>query len=135
MLGDYDVFDVQERVIEDILGGYREQRALEAAPKSLDPFQQTVATTIQSYLHRPEVKRKTALAAIRFLNQPVQSVVIKELRSLLEQFEVDGEIVALIDGVTSLAVRYEAARENPETSNWSLRYEDLKLICFDNLCS
>ena len=68
VVGDYDVFAAQERVIEDILRGYQEQQALDEAPKTVDPLQQTVATTIQSYMNRPEVNRQEALAAIRFLS-------------------------------------------------------------------
>ena len=40
------VFALQERVIEDILRSVEEQRALEVAPRSVDPIQQTLATVI-----------------------------------------------------------------------------------------
>lgn len=43
------VFELQERVIEDILRSVREQASLEVAPRSIDPVQQTVAAAIQQY--------------------------------------------------------------------------------------
>ena len=42
--GDCDVFSIQGKVIDDILGSVREQQAVEAAPRILDPLQQTVIT-------------------------------------------------------------------------------------------
>jgi len=134
-VGDYDVFAVQDRIIDDIIGGYQERRALEAAPRNLDPFQQTISTTIQSYMNRPEVKRKAALAAIRFLTHPLQSVVVKELRAIYKAFEEDGSIAPLIDTTVALAERYAAA-DGPATAVAKrLHREDLRLICFDHLCS
>ena len=41
MLGGYDVFDVQDRVIESILRSYQEQQAMEEAPKAVDPTGET----------------------------------------------------------------------------------------------
>ena len=44
VVGDCNVFDIQNRVIDDILGSVQEQQAVEAAPRILDPLQQTVIT-------------------------------------------------------------------------------------------
>jgi superfamily II DNA or RNA helicase len=131
--GDYDVFAVQEKVIEDILRSYQEQKAIEQAPRSLDPLQQTVATTIQGHMNRPEVKRQEALAAIRFLSRPLQSVVVKELRGAYRTFQAHGDICGLLDGIAALAERYGSADEAGERVRGSLRREDLRLICFDHL--
>ena len=134
VIGNYDVFAIQERIIENIVSSYQQQRALEEAPKSLDPLQQTLVTTIQSYMSRPEVKRESALAAIRFLNEPLLSVVVKELRSLYKSFGRSGEIGPLLDGIQRLAAAYAASSIKAEPHK-ALRREDLRLICFDHLCS
>lgn len=68
------IFDIQEKVIEDILSSVEQQRALETAPRSVDPVQQTVATVIQGYLNHPDVERPKAIGAIRALNKPMLSV-------------------------------------------------------------
>ena len=70
------VFDLQEKVIEDILRSFQEQQALEVAPRSVDPIQQTVATALQGYLNHPDVDRRQAIGALRFLNQPMLKVQV-----------------------------------------------------------
>jgi len=42
---------------------------MEVAPRSTDPFQQTVATLLQNYLNHPDVNRWEAIELIRTLNQ------------------------------------------------------------------
>lgn len=135
VLGDYDVFAIQEKVIDDILRTYQEQQALEEAPKTLDPLQQTVATTIQGYMNRPEVKRQDALAAIRFLSKPAQSVVVKELRGAYRGFQRNGDVAALLRVVLQFAEKYDAGMQVSNKVVRSLRREDLRLICFDHVCS
>ncbi len=135
VMGDYDVFDVQEKVIEDILRSHQEQQAIEEAPKTVDPLQQTVATTIQGFMNRPEVKRQDALAAIRFLSKPAQSVLVKELRTTYRGFQSDGKISQLITTTLALAERYGGADLRSKRTRQPLHREDLRLICFDHLCS
>lgn len=136
VIGDYDLFAAQERVIEDILRTHHEQQALEAAPRTVDPLQQTVATTIQQHMNRPEMTRRDALAAIRFLSLPASSVVVKELRVLYRAFQRNADIAALVQAVNGLASTYAAATSpEPSRTRPSLRREDLRLICFDYLCS
>ena len=53
VVGDCDVFAVQDKVIDDILGSVQERQAVEAAPKMLDPLQQTVITLLRGYLNSP----------------------------------------------------------------------------------
>jgi hypothetical protein len=47
---DVDIFQIQERVIEDILRSAQEQPAIEAAPKQIDPIQQTIITALRGHL-------------------------------------------------------------------------------------
>ena len=134
VVGDYDAFAAQEKVVEDILRSYQERQALEEAPKTLDPLQQTIATTIQGVMNRPEVVRKEALAAIRFLSRPAPSVVVKELRAAYQRFQRDGDAAGLIGSVVELAERYGASGQPTVRDSRTLRREDLRLICFDYLC-
>jgi Helicase conserved C-terminal domain len=133
--GDYDVFDIQEKMIESILRGYQEQQALEEAPKTVDPLQQTVATTIQGYMNRPEIKRHEALTAIRFLSRPAQWVVVKELRAAYRRFQGDSDVAVLLNAALTLASRYGAGSEMTAKSTRRLDRVDLRLVCFDHLCS
>jgi hypothetical protein len=129
------VFAIQEEVVADILKSVAEQKALEVAPRTIDPVQQTVATAIQGYLNHPELDRKEAIELIRFLNLPMMSVQIKELRGALRNYKSAGQVKQLIEEVRKLrdllaepeAPGYEGAGRPP------LRREDLRLICFEFL--
>ncbi|HUW35568.1 MAG TPA: phospholipase D-like domain-containing protein, partial [Planctomycetota bacterium] len=70
---------------------------LEAAPRSVDPVQQTLATAIQNYLNHPDVDRNQAKQALSFLNQPMLAVQVKELRRLLRQFQAASDVKILLD--------------------------------------
>lgn len=94
-----------------------------------------IGTTIQGYMNRPEIKRQEALAAIRFLSRPAPSMVVKELRAAYRRFQGDGEVAALLMAVLSLTSRYGSDSEVTRKSARPLERDDLRLICFDHLCS
>jgi hypothetical protein len=131
------VFDLQEKIIEDILRSVQDQRALEAAPRSVDPIQQTVATALQSYLNHPDVERRQAIAAIRLLSQPMLKVQVDALRKAYKDLQGKRDVKALLAAVAELREQFgeqqtatPKARSTPVSP---LGREDLKLICFDFL--
>ena len=129
------VFDLQEKVIADIVRSVQEQRALEAAPRSVDPIQQTVATVIQGYLNHPDVDRREAIEAIRFLNQPMLKVQVDTLRKACKDFQGKRDVQAILAAVKGLRERFGerqvTAHPAGSTPASPLSREDLKLICFD----
>ena len=129
------VFDLQERVIEDILHSFQQQEALEAAPKTLDPMQQTVATAIQGYINHPDVDRGQAIQAIRFLNEPMLSVQVKKLRQAYLQIQRGGEIKGLLDCVEGLreerGMGPVAGESGAAPAKIRITRGDLRLVCFD----
>lgn len=131
------VFDLQEKVIEDILRSVEEQRALEVAPRSVDPIQQTIATALQSYLNHPDVDRSLAIEAIKFLNQPMLAVQVRRLRQVYKEFQAKGEVKRLLGVIDELRKSFGVEQGTGETprspTTSSLRREDLRLICFDLL--
>lgn len=131
------VFDLQEKVIEDILRSVQEQKALEAAPRSIDSIQQIVATVLQGYLNHPDVERSRAIEAIRFLNQPMLKVQVSELGRAYKQFKGKGDIKALLDAVEQVGEGYgeqqKIGRTFASASVGEIRREDLRLVCFDIL--
>jgi Helicase conserved C-terminal domain len=128
------VFEVQEKVITNIVTTFEEQQALEAAPRSVDPIQQTIATAVQSYLNHPDVDRRGAIEAIRFLAQPMMTVQVRELRRAYQTFQRDSDIKALLSALNGM--RETFAQSSPDTSGDltsrpQLRRDDLLLVCFD----
>lgn len=131
------VFDLQEKVIEDILQSEEEKRALEMAPRSVDPIQQTVATALQSYLNHPDVNRSEAIEVIRFLNQPMLAVQVRKLRQIHREFQNKSDVKFLLSALEELrkASGSEPVTKQPAEKSKQLRREDLRLICFDVLTS
>jgi len=131
------VIDLQEKVIEDILQSEEEKRALEVAPRAVDPIQQTVATAIQSFLNHPDVDRKQAIEIIRFLNQPMLTIQVRKLRQSFREFQGGRDIKSLLSNIEDLreASSGNKAAKEPAERTKELKREDLRLICFDLLTS
>jgi SNF2 family DNA or RNA helicase len=130
------VFELQEYVIENILQTFRQQQAFEAAPRTTDPVQQTVTTTIRGFLNHPEVTRPEAMHAMRFLREPLMGVQIKALRQAYTEFTSSNDILTLlgvIEDLESEAGGLEAEAPQNRTGTCSLAHDDLQLICFDFL--
>ena len=130
-----NVFDCQEKVITDILRSVEEQKALEAAPRTVDPIQQTIVTVLQNALNHPSIQRSRAIRAIRFLSQPMLSVQVRALREAYRAFQGNGDVAVLLEGAIEMENRFGSQtleHESAETSRTAkLKREDLNLICFD----
>ena len=130
------VFDLQERIIAAILQSEEEKRALEVAPRSVDPIQQTVATALQSYLNHPDVNRREAIETIRFLNQPMLAVQVRRLRQIHREFQSsDVKLLLTALGELRKTTGGEQLTREPGGKSKQLRREDLRLICFELLTS
>lgn len=131
----HSIFDLQEKVIEDILCSHKEQKSLEAVPRTVDPIQQTMSIAIQGQVNHPDVNRAQCIRLIKFLNQPMLGVQIKGLRQIYKDFQKQGRITDLISSAEKMCEEFSADSSAQEvktsTRAESLRKEDLKLICFD----
>lgn len=131
MVGDADVFAIQEKVIEDILASVREQQALEAAPKVLDPLQQTVITVLRGYLNSSAIKRSDVREAMQRLRQPMTHTAVRELRRAYEFYQQGQDIQALVAFVGHMTHQGNGSQNAPCESLTALSREDLHLVCFD----
>jgi len=129
-----DIFDIQEKVIAHVLRSEEEKKAIESAPKIIDPAQQLVATALQGYLNHPELDRRELVGLIGFLSQPLPRVYGKRLKVLYKAYVDAKDIKELVDEIKKL--RDESGKEERKFSQKSsqpLKKEDLHLICFDYL--
>ena len=130
-----DIFDIQEKVIEDILSSFQKQQALQAAPRTVDPIQQTLATTLQGYINHPDVDRDEAITAIKFLNEPMLNVQIRKLREINKRFQADGDAIWLLAAIKDLQRDLGKSSEKIlsrfSSDPIELSRNDLRLICFD----
>ena len=134
IVGDCDLFAVQEKVIEDILQSVQEQQAVAAAPKILDPIQQNVITLLRSYLNSPAISRQEVRSAMQRLSQPMTHVAVKELREAYIAFSQHEDVHQLVNAVNASATG-EIERERNTGKSAPLRREDLHLVCFDYVWS
>ncbi|MCI0421556.1 MAG: helicase, partial [Acidobacteria bacterium] len=122
-------------VIEDILKSVQAQRAMEVAPRSTDPIQQTIATLLQNYLNHPDVNRREAIELIRTLNQPMFNVQLSALRKAYKAFQGHKDVKQLLSDLAELQAATPNANGTPDSSanltSPNLTRDDLRLICFD----
>lgn len=131
VVGDANVFEIQEKVIEHILARAREQLAVQEAPAILDPAQQAVATLLRSYLNHPDVDRPEARDLLRALAAPLPRVHVRTLRNAYQEFGRSRDIRQLIAALKALPW---AERELPTDGRGPARplsRDDLHLVCFD----
>ena len=135
MVGDCDVFAIQDRVIDDILGSVREQQAVEAAPRILDPLQQTVITLLRGYLNSPAIRRAEVREAMQRLRSPMTHTAIRDLRRAYEKFQRNQDVGPVIGHVLLMDVVEADGRFSNSEAQATLTREDLHLVCFDYIWS
>ena len=131
VVGDVDVFAIQENVIDHILAQAQEQRAIEEAPKLLDPIQQTVATVLRGYVNHPDVSRGEILRLIRGITAPLPSAYLRALKAAYADFERASDLAGLITAVRNSSLAQVAHHRDKSETARGLTREDLHLVCFD----
>jgi len=135
VIGDYDPFEIQEKIITNILETQERIQALATTPKTIDPFQQTVATVLQGHLNSSLVNRKRLVDVIKYINQPLTGVQVKGLRSAYQKFQTGHEIVELVTDIERLAETYGSRPHSAPPPSESITRENLRLVCFEYLCA
>lgn len=133
VIGDLDVFAVQEKVIAHILESVQAQAALEAAPTVVDPIQQTIITVLTAHLQNPNLKRVEVRNAITELRKPATTTQIRGLKELYLTFTTDQMIESLLAAIQQLFGETVQAQIQMNTPVIQIRREDLTLICFDHV--
>ena len=135
LIGEADVFEIQEKVITNILASVQGQQALEAAPKILENVQQHVTTLLQSQIDNPELSRQDVRSALKALRQPLPSPYLKDLRVVYESYQRDGDVSALLEAVGELEVVEGSGRERGESKARPMERDDLHLVCWEYVWS
>jgi superfamily II DNA or RNA helicase len=135
LLGEAEVFTIQEKVMDDIIGSVTRQQALEAAPKIIDEAQNLVATLLQRQLNSPTLPRKQVRAALKNLKQPLPGAYVRELRSAYDAYQLDSNVTTLFETVTQTIQATAAPVETSASSTFQLRPEDLHLVCWEYIWS
>jgi superfamily II DNA or RNA helicase len=131
VIGDSDVFAIQDKVIEYILAQSQEQQAIEEAPKTLDPTQQAVSTLLRTYLNHPDVDRQELRTLMKSLAVPMRSVHVKAIRAAYQQFNTTHDLPQLLASLRSLPLADGPTATSGREPARSLTRDDLHLVCFD----
>jgi SNF2 family DNA or RNA helicase len=128
-----DIFEIQDKVIESILGDVEQQEAAAIVNKSVAEEQALVAQVLQGHLNHPEMNRQELRDLRRFLRQPLVGASVQQLRNAIQGYSSTNDIQVLLEIVRALyqhqgsGTSHESSHEQPLNK---IRREDLRLICF-----
>lgn len=134
LLGEADVFAIQETVKESILDSIQTQVAMEAAPKIIDPIQQTVSAVLRGYLNNPKLQRSQLRQALKILGQPMIDASIRKVKSAYEMYQTNNDESALLSTVLSIG-NVDEIITMPAEPTRQISAEDLHLICWEYIWS
>jgi superfamily II DNA or RNA helicase/HKD family nuclease len=133
-LGEADIFTIQEKVKESILDSIQTQVAMEAAPKIIDPIQQTISAVLRGYLNTPKLQRSQVRQALKILGQPMIDAAIRKVKSAFETYQANSDESALLNAVLVIGNVDEAVNV-PAQSVRQINADDLHLICWEYIWS
>lgn len=129
-IGDQDVFQMQEKVIESIFADEQQAVARSVAPTAVDPIQQTISETIKDSIRRRSVDREEAKTCITFLGQAMGRGLHTKLKAAYDEWNTEKNDATLVAEVMSLAEQFGKERARTSTVK-QLTREELELICFE----
>lgn len=129
-----DVFEIQDRVIDDILGSVRNQQAIAGAPKILADEQQLAGTVLQTQRNNPALDSGEVRAALAKLREPLPRAYLSDLRAAYDDYQRDGDVTALLSTVQALETA-AGEQQQEDTSTQQLTKDDLHLVCWEYVWS
>lgn len=134
VIGEADPFDIQNRVMEEIVESVQRRQALEAAPKIVDDDQNLVIAVLQGQLNNPALSRKLIRTTLQSLRRPLPAVYVRDLRAAYDAYLRDDDLAAFTKRVAEITQATAAPTEaTPAVA--PLRREDLRLVCWEYVWS
>lgn len=129
-----DVFAIQEKIIESILGAVEQQEAAAIVNKPVAEEQTLALQILQTHLNNPEYDRKELRELRKFLKQPLVGASVQQLRRALQGYSTSSEVTPLIEAVREL-YRHQAELVSADAGDKKpvirIKREDLRLICYE----
>ena len=129
-----DVFEIQDKVIESIMGDVEQQEAAAIVNKPVAEEQALVAQVLQGHLNHPEMDRQELRELRKFLRQPLVGASVQQLRNAIQTYSRTNDVQVLIETVRALYQHQGAVSSNEPADKKPasrIRREDLKLICYE----
>jgi hypothetical protein len=129
-----DVFAIQEKIIESILGDVEQQEAAEIVNKPVAEEQTLVSQVLQEHLNNPHYDRKELRELRKFLKQPLVGASVQHLRKALQSFSATSEVAVLIEAVRELyqhQAEFASSGLDDKKPVNRIKREELHLICYE----
>jgi hypothetical protein len=97
-----NVFEVQEKVIADILSEVEQQQAAEIVAKPVAEEQAIIAQILRQQLHNPAYDRQEIRQLRNFLKQPLVGAAVQLLREAMKAYSVSNEFEPLMTSLREL---------------------------------
>jgi hypothetical protein len=94
-----DVFELQDKVIESILGDVEQQEVATIVNKPVVEEQTLVSQLLQGHLNNPDVDRQELRELRRFLKQPLVGAAVQQLRKALQTYSSTNDVQVLIESI------------------------------------
>jgi superfamily II DNA or RNA helicase len=129
-----DVFDIQEKIIANILGAAEQQEAAAIVNKPVAEEQTLVAQILQGQLSNPQFDRSTLRELRKFLKQPLVGAAIQQLRKALQIYSIDNNaqtIVAAVQALLQQQSEPSAGNSLEKKPAHAINRESLTLVCYE----
>jgi hypothetical protein len=129
-----NVFEIQDRVIESIMGDIERQEAVAMVNSPVAEEQALVAQLLHGHLSHPGMDRQELREFRRFLRQPLVGASVQQLRKALQIYSSTSDVQVLIEAVRALYQHQGAVFSNEPVDKRPairIRGEHLKLICYE----
>ncbi len=134
LIGEGDVFAIQQKIQDHILESVQAQVAADATPTIVEPIQQTVAAILRQHLNNPAMDRSQVRSVLRTLSQPMTSGRLKQIKRAYESFTTMNDVASLLEAVgESNLVKIEPTLIKSESA--PLTRDDLHLVCWEYVWS
>lgn len=128
------IFEIQDRVIEDIMRSRVVEQAIQTAPRPLDQsgVQNRLRTLLQDLASSPVVKRSAVKALKERAGLPLSDVKLKEIRKAVDAYAASKDAPGLLAALESILPNSEGpAKMQSTTPQSAVSNQELRLICFE----
>ncbi|MBA3530372.1 MAG: helicase, partial [Ardenticatenales bacterium] len=128
-----DVFEIQEKIIANILGEIEQQEVATLVNKPVAEEQTLVSQLLQSHLNNPAFDRAELRELRKFLKQPLVGAAVQQLRKALQEYSASNDATPLVETTRALRQSQGAPAAEPAAEKGRVRLsrDDLKLVCYE----
>ncbi len=128
-----NVYDLQEKVIDNILAAGEQQEAAALVAKPVAEEQTVVSQIIQQHLNNPEFNRNELRELRKFLKQPLVGASVQMLRKALQRYGNNADFTHILGVLREIYAQQgyvlDVKEDSPE--RYRIKREALHLVCYE----